>query len=142
IAGSARSVGGDSEIVTALGPSGELQERLWAAAARGAAHRLDFGPLQNGRQKAAVFAGADHGRQAGGGADLLRVAVIELEAKRQPVVPDTINGGPGGGRGKKSGAILERVADGRRDAAQEEKNHPGAEAVVPARLVWGHATAG
>src|SRR5207247_8344074 len=53
--------------------------------------------------------------QAGGGADLLRVAVIELEAKRQPVVPDTINGGPGGGRGKKPGAIFELVADGRRD---------------------------
>src|SRR5258708_6693197 len=59
IAGTARSIWSEREIIAALRPGGQFEQGLRTAPAGGTANRLHFKAFQHTRQKSSVFARAD-----------------------------------------------------------------------------------
>src|SRR5882762_9370515 len=95
IAGPARAVGCNGQIITAIGPGGQFEQGLRTAAAGGASHGLDVETFEDAGKKSAVLARADQGDQAGSSIAWFDVAVMDFHGDRQTIVPDGINGRAG-----------------------------------------------
>ena len=99
--------------VAAFRPGRQFQERLAPATAGGATHGLNLETFQNGRQQPAILARADHRGHAGSLIALFDVAEVGGHAKRQPIVPDTIDGLAGRlGAVEITGAVAPLVTQG------------------------------
>src|ERR1035437_5326411 len=133
VARAARAVGRDGEVVTALRPCRQFEQRLRPAPARRTTHRLDAETFKDGREKRAVAAGTDESRETGGLMMPASEDGIHFHRKRQPVVPGAKNHLDNVLARYESVRVVDAVTQCRRDQTKHDPKDPYAEPLMPFR---------
>ncbi len=131
VAGAARAIWRDGEIVPFLAPGKEFEQCLMTAAAAGAADGLHAEPFQNGGEECAVFAGADESGQIWIWEFPANMRSVQVHRQGQAVVPDAIDDRTSGGALGQVAAILPLESEALDEHPFEHKQHRRHSALMP-----------